>query len=81
MSQNPNVAALVHLPERLVEDLVTLLSSTGHAREKAEILLGKDSNKASESPIQILVTGFKELRAGGYALTRPGLYAKSISVT
>jgi Integrase len=71
MSQNPNVSALVHLPERLVEDLVTLLLPTGHARERIEMLLCKDSNKTSESPIQILVTGFKELRAGGYALTSP----------
>jgi hypothetical protein len=71
MSQDPNVGEPVRLPERLVEDLVTLMSSTSRRRVKTEILLDKDSDKTSESPIQILVTGFKELRAGGYALSSP----------
>jgi len=71
MSRNPNVGGQARLPERLVEDLIALMSSSRHAREKTAILLGKDSDKTSESPIQILITGFKELRAGGYALTSP----------
>jgi hypothetical protein len=71
MSQDPNVGEPVRLPERLVEDLVALMSSTGRARVKTKIPVGKDSDKTSESPIQILITGFKELRARGYALTSP----------
>jgi hypothetical protein len=71
MSQHPNVGEPVRLPERLVEDLVTLMSSTSRRRVKTEILLDKDTDKTSESPIQILITGFKELRAGGYALSSP----------
>ncbi len=71
MSRNQNVGGQARLPERLVEDLVALMSSSRHAREKTAILLGKDSDMTSESALEVLITGFNELRAGGYALSSP----------
>jgi hypothetical protein len=71
MSRNPNVGGQARLPERLVEDLIALMSSSRHARENTAILLGKDSDKTSESAIEVLIAGFNELRAGGYALSSP----------
>ncbi|WP_216857711.1 Fis family transcriptional regulator [Burkholderia sp. S171] len=47
------------------------MSSSRHAREKTAILLGKDSDMTSESALEVLITGFNELRAGGYALSSP----------
>lgn len=60
MSQNSNAGAQARSPECLVDDLVTLTSLSGHARKKTEKLLGNDSDKTSESAIQILITGSNE---------------------
>lgn len=70
-SPDPNVGAQARLHDHLVEDLLALVSSSGHARGKTEILFGNDSDRTSETAIQILIDGFNELRAAGYELSSP----------
>ena len=76
MSQNPkspypNAGAPAPLLEHLVDDLEALMKLSGHAREKPEILLCKESDNPSETAIQTLIDGFNELAAAGHALSSP----------
>lgn len=75
MSQNSNAGTQACLPAHLVEDLVALMSSSGqasgHASGTAEIVLRQESDKTPGVAIQVLIDGFNELLAAGYALSSP----------